>query len=89
MLFQSDPELQGRYVREGSEQSFAALVAAHESMLMGTSLRRTGDAELARDVAQQFFALLARKAAWFLGWDSYCRMVAARRLPRGGPGAAG
>jgi RNA polymerase sigma factor (sigma-70 family) len=70
MLFQSDPELLGRYVREGCEQSFAALVAAHESMVEGTALRRTGDAELARDVAQQVFVLLARKAAWLVGRDS-------------------
>jgi RNA polymerase sigma factor (sigma-70 family) len=70
MLFQSDPELLGRYVREGCEQSFASLVEAHEGMVVGTALRRTGDAELARDVAQQVFALLARKAAWLVGRDS-------------------
>jgi RNA polymerase sigma factor (sigma-70 family) len=70
MLCQSDPELLCRYVREGCERSFAALVAAHEGMVVGTALRRTGDAELARDVAQQVFALLARKATWLLGRDS-------------------
>ena len=70
VLYQSDPELLGRYVREGCEQSFAALVAEHERMVVGAALRRTGDVELARDVAQQVFALLARKAAWLLGRDS-------------------
>ncbi len=66
----SDPELLARYLRDGCERSFAALVDAHQRMVLGTALRRTGDAELARDVAQQVFALLARKAAWLAGRES-------------------
>ena len=48
----SDPELLARYLRDGCERSFAALVDAHQRMVLGTALRRTGDAGLARDVAQ-------------------------------------
>jgi len=66
----SDAELLSRYLREGCESSFAALVQAHQRMVLGTALRRTGDAEMARDVAQQVFALLARKAVWLAGRES-------------------
>src|SRR5262249_32972460 len=66
----SDAELLARYLREDCEASFAAIVAQHQSMVVGTALRRTGDLELARDVAQQVFALLARKAAWLTERDS-------------------
>ena len=61
---QNDPVLLARFVREGCEASFAEIVASHQAMVLGTALRRTGDVELARDVAQQVFALLARKAVW-------------------------
>ena len=66
----SDAELLSSYLREGCESSFAALVQAHQRMVLGTALRRTGDAEMARDVAQQVFALLARKAVWLAGRES-------------------
>ena len=78
----SDAELLSRYLREGCEASFAALVQAHQRMVLGTALRRTGDAEMARDVAQQVFALLAQKR---YGWPAresrgWC---IGRRLSRG------
>ncbi len=69
-LSPSDAELLARYLRDGCEASFSALVAVHQRMVLGTAMRRTGDAELARDVAQQVFALLARKAAWLAGRES-------------------
>lgn len=69
-LSASDAELLARYLREGCEASFGALVAAHQRMVLGAAVRRTGDVELARDVAQQVFALLARKAAWLAGRES-------------------
>jgi RNA polymerase sigma factor (sigma-70 family) len=59
----TDADLLSRYLRDGDEGAFAALVRAHERMVIGTAWRRTGDAELARDVAQQVFVTLARKAA--------------------------
>jgi RNA polymerase sigma factor (sigma-70 family) len=70
VLTTTDATLLDRYLREGCEASFAALVAAHQRMVHGTALRRTGDPELARDVVQQVFALLARKAAWLAGRES-------------------
>ena len=66
----NDPVLLARFVREGCESSFAELVGSHQALVLGTALRRTGDVEMARDVAQQVFALLARKAAWLAGRDS-------------------
>jgi RNA polymerase sigma factor (sigma-70 family) len=66
----TDSALLTRFVREGSEGAFAELVGMHQAMVVGTALRRTGDAEMARDVAQQVFALLARKAAWLAGRQS-------------------
>jgi RNA polymerase sigma factor (sigma-70 family) len=60
----SDAGLLADYVKRGDERAFAALVDLHERMVIGTAWRRTGDAELARDIAQEVFATLARKAAW-------------------------
>lgn len=62
-----DANLLADYVRHGDERAFAALVTLHERMVIGTAWRRTGDAELARDIAQEVFATLARKAAWLTG----------------------
>lgn len=66
----NDPALLTRFVREGCESSFAELVATHQGLVLGTALRRTGNVEMARDVAQQVFVLLARKAAWLVGRES-------------------
>lgn len=63
----SDANLLANYVRNGDEGAFAALVTLHERMVIGTAWRRTGDAELARDIAQEVFATLAQKAAWLTG----------------------
>src|SRR5262245_51669022 len=63
----SDADLLSSYVRVGDQRAFAAVVALHERMVIGTAWRRTGDAELARDIAQEVFATLARKAAWLTG----------------------
>jgi RNA polymerase sigma factor (sigma-70 family) len=65
--YTSDGNLLADYVRGGDERAFAALVTLHQRMVIGTAWRCTGDAELARDVAQEVFAMLARKAAWLTG----------------------
>ena len=57
-----DRELLRRYVKEGSEESFAELVRRHINLAWGAARRVTGDADLARDIAQKTFCLLARKA---------------------------
>lgn len=60
----TDADLLAGYLQHGDERAFATLVDLHERMVIGTAWRRTGDAELARDIAQEVFATLARKAAW-------------------------
>lgn len=65
----TDSDLLCRYARERDEGAFAQLVSRHQAMVMGVAKRRTGDAELARDVTQQVFVLLARKAAQLLRHD--------------------
>lgn len=63
----TDGELLRRYVRQQDEQAFAQLVHRHQAMVLGAAGRRTGDLEMARDVAQQVFTLMARKAARLVG----------------------
>jgi RNA polymerase sigma factor (sigma-70 family) len=78
-----------RWVRDGSEEAFAELVHGYERLVLGAALRRTGDAELARDVAQQVFATLATKARLLIGRKNlagwlYCAAshIAARAAQR-------
>jgi hypothetical protein len=47
----SDADLLFRYLEAGDEAAFAALVRAHERLVIGTAARITGNAESARDVA--------------------------------------
>src|SRR5688572_5064780 len=63
----TDAELLSRYLREGDEHAFAALARRHERMVIGTAWRHLGDPDLARDIAQQVFATLARKAKLLTG----------------------
>src|SRR6478735_3437764 len=55
----TDADLLWRYLREGDESAFSSLVRMHERMVIATAWRLTGDADLARDVAQQVFATVA------------------------------
>jgi RNA polymerase sigma factor (sigma-70 family) len=57
-----DAELLRRYALEGTEDAFAELVRRHLNLTWAAARRITGDADLARDVAQTVFADLARKA---------------------------
>jgi len=52
---------------DGREDAFAELVATYERLVLGAALRKTGDAEMARDVAQQVFAMLAARARLLIG----------------------
>lgn len=88
----SDGELLARYLTTGSQQAFSALVAGHQKMVLGAAFRKTSDLELAREIAQEVFTLLARKGAWLCGrkclagWlyqtASYLAARAARRETR-------
>lgn len=51
-----------RYVEEGSESAFTALVERHVGLVYAAAVRRCGDAHRANDVAQRVFTALARQA---------------------------
>ena len=63
-----------QYVRTGCEAAFRRVVDRHLQPVYVSSLRRTGSPELAEEVSQDAFALMARKAAslvnhpFLLGW---------------------
>ena len=58
----SDAELLRDYRSLGDENAFRQLVDRHAGLVHGVARRRTGDGELAREVAQQVFLLLAKNA---------------------------
>lgn len=58
-----DHELLRAYVTSRSESAFQALVQKYLGMTLGIARRRTGSPDLAEEIAQNVFAILARKAA--------------------------
>jgi RNA polymerase sigma factor (sigma-70 family) len=85
-----DAELLQQYVKENSEAAFAQLVRRHFDLVHSAALRQmAGDAELARDVAQNVFADLARKAntlsgrTSLAGWLYTSTHFAAAKMVRG------
>jgi uncharacterized protein (TIGR03435 family) len=58
-----DDELLRAYVRSESEEAFRGLVDRHLPMVYATARRMVGDAQLAEDLAQAAFMILAQKAA--------------------------
>ena len=62
-----DSALLADWALTGREEAFAELVGQYQRLVMGSALRRTGNVELARDVAQQVFATLAAKARLLMG----------------------
>jgi RNA polymerase sigma factor (sigma-70 family) len=57
-----DWQLLRRYVDEGSETAFAALVQRHINVVYSAALRRLGDSHAAEEICQAVFSLLAVKA---------------------------
>lgn len=57
-----DRELLDEFVESGSERAFCTLVARYTDLVFGAAMRKTGDRGTAEEVAQNVFALLARKA---------------------------
>lgn len=58
----SDGELLAGYAREGSESAFRTLVSRHVHLVFATALRQAGNRQLAEEITQSVFVVLARKA---------------------------
>lgn len=84
----NDWSLLRQYVERGSEAAFEALVRRHLDMVYSAAWRQTGDADLAEEVAQAVFVLLAQKAARLrsgvivAGWLYRTACLTARRALR-------
>jgi RNA polymerase sigma factor (sigma-70 family) len=61
----NDWQLLRDYVERGAEDSFRTLVDRHLRLVHGAAVRQTRDAQLAEEITQAVFILLARKARSF------------------------
>ena len=51
-----------QFARTKDEAAFSSIVESHAGLVYGTALRRTGDPDIAHDIAQNVFVILSRKA---------------------------
>lgn len=58
----SDIELLREYVRQNSDEAFAALVDRHIKLVYSAALRKTGNPHAAEEITQAVFIILANKA---------------------------
>jgi DNA-directed RNA polymerase specialized sigma24 family protein len=58
----NDMELVGQYAVHQSENAFAELVSRHANLVYSAALRRAGNSQLAEEITQVVFIILARKA---------------------------
>lgn len=61
-MLTNDMELVRQYVQRSSEDAFAALVARYINLVYSVALRQAGSPDLAADITQAVFIILARKA---------------------------
>jgi RNA polymerase sigma factor (sigma-70 family) len=84
-----DRELLREYMEEGSEPAFQTLVERHLDLVFATTLRGLNQVEAAREITQNVFVALARKAAWLrgdlsvAGWLHRTALLEVRRWWRG------
>lgn len=57
-----DMELVRQYVTSQSESAFAALVSRHTNLVYSAAFRRVGNSQLAEEITQAVFTILAQKA---------------------------
>src|SRR5215831_2977961 len=62
MRTMTDSELIEQYAKSKSEAAFTELVSRHLAWVYSVALRKVGQSQLAEEVAQSVFVLLARKA---------------------------
>jgi RNA polymerase sigma factor (sigma-70 family) len=85
----ADHELLRRYAEHGAEEAFNELVQRHLNLVWAAARRVSGNADLARDVAQTVFTDLARKAGTLphetvlAGWLYRAACHAAAKQARG------
>ncbi|HSH15876.1 MAG TPA: sigma-70 family RNA polymerase sigma factor, partial [Verrucomicrobiae bacterium] len=83
-----EQELLRRYTRQKDESAFAELVSRYIDIVHSAALRQTGDQEAARDITQDVFSSLARKAGRLnrevilSGWLHQATRFAAQQMHR-------
>ena len=83
-----DARLLEQFVRNGSEEAFAALVQRHIALVHSVALRHTANAQHAQDITQAVFVILARKAGTLgrktvlPGWLYHTSRLTAANLQR-------